>query len=70
MAKGKQLKVTDHAVVRYLERVHGISLDHVRAEMTTPAAKMLGRNGFSGNVQLPGKAKGVIVDGAMVTVLR
>jgi hypothetical protein len=29
--------ISDHAVLRYLERVRGIDIEAVRAEMTSPA---------------------------------
>lgn len=32
----REPKVSDHAVIRYLERVYGFSFDEVRAEILTP----------------------------------
>lgn len=60
--------ISDHATLRYLERVKGINLDAIRAEMNTPAlAKadafgcpvLIGRNG----------ERLVIRDGVVVTVI-
>jgi hypothetical protein len=60
--------ISDHAILRWLERVKGINLDAVRAEMATPALAMadafgcpvlIGRNG----------ERLVIRDGVVVTVI-
>jgi len=32
--------VTDHAIVRYLERVYGIDMDVIRAEIVTPVVQI------------------------------
>lgn len=61
-------EITDHAVLRYLERVVGIDMAAVRAEMQTPALAvadefgapvLIGRNG----------ERLVIRDGRVVTVI-
>ncbi len=61
-------EISEHAVLRFLERVKGINLDAIRAEMTTPALAMadafgcpvlIGRNG----------ERLVIRDGVVVTVI-
>lgn len=33
------IKVTDHAVVRFLERVHGIDMDAIRADISQHVAR-------------------------------
>lgn len=61
-------EITDHACLRYLERVYGIDIDAVKAEMRTPALEtavsfgapvLIGRNG----------ERLVICNGAVVTVI-
>ena len=61
-------QISEHAILRYLERVKGVDMDAVRAEMHTPAlAKadafgcpvLIGRNG----------ERLVIRDGVVVTVI-
>ncbi|MBI1179118.1 MAG: hypothetical protein GC201_01070 [Alphaproteobacteria bacterium] len=34
-------EVSDHAVLRYLERVYGLDVEHYRAEMTTPGVQVV-----------------------------
>lgn len=60
--------ISDHAVLRYLERVKGVDVERLRAEMNTPAlAKadafgapvLIGRNG----------ERLVIREGVVVTVI-
>jgi phosphohistidine swiveling domain-containing protein len=60
--------ISDHAVIRWLERVKGIDMDAVRAEMDTPtlaqacefgAPVVIGKNG----------ERLVIRDGKVVTVV-
>lgn len=45
-------QVTDHAVIRYLERVHGIDIDAYRAEIAEKVA-----------VGVKLRASGVVIDG-------
>jgi hypothetical protein len=61
-------EISDHAVIRYLERVKGVDITAIRAEMNTPAlAKadefgapvLIGRNG----------ERLVIRNGVVVTVI-
>lgn len=61
-------EISDHACLRYLERVYGVDIDRIRAEMQTPAlAKadafgapvLIGRNG----------ERLVIRNGVVVTVI-
>lgn len=37
--------ISDHAVLRYLERVKGIDMNAIRAEMTSPALDVAARIG-------------------------
>lgn len=62
-----EAKVSDHAIVRYLERVYGLDLDAVRREIMTPERETMIRMG----------AKRIVTDdhvyiidnGVIVTVL-
>lgn len=60
--------ISDHACLRYLERVYGVDIDKVRAEMNTPA---LTRAVEFGARVLIGKhgERLVIRDGIVVTVI-
>lgn len=37
--------ISDHAVLRYLERIKGIDIDAIRAEMATPGVEVAPRLG-------------------------
>lgn len=61
-------EISDHAVLRFLERVKGVDIGRIRAEMKTPALAtadafgapvLIGRNG----------ERLVIRDGVVVTVI-
>lgn len=67
-------KVTDHAVVRYLERVRGIDIDAIRAEIGLVVDRAVTRASDCG---LEANARGVnsggftfkIQDGYVITIL-
>lgn len=54
-------RVSDHAVIRYLERKHGFSFEDVRAKLLTPAVRLamdMGAEGVKidgGTLKLKGK---------------
>lgn len=61
------VEITDHAIVRWLERVKGVDMDAIRAEMQSPALTtaqefgcpvVIGRNG----------ERMLVRDGVVVTV--
>jgi len=60
--------VTDHALVRYIERVHGYNLDPIRQMLLSPAVVTACKLG-SGNVILEGGHKAVVRDGKVISVL-
>lgn len=60
--------ITDHAVLRYLERVKGIDVEAVKREMDTPSLRAAVGIGASG-LRLSNGAKLVIDGGSVVTVL-
>ena len=67
------LVVTDHAVLRYLERIAGMEVEQLRAALATRLARM---EAIAAVADLPGRhvirtedAKFVVVNGHVVTVL-
>jgi len=67
-AQRKPLHVTDHALVRYLERVKGIDMDLIRAELASPTAHLAEAFGAS-HVILKTGERALIRDGCVQTVL-
>lgn len=62
-----ETRVTDHALVRYLERVLKIDLDVVRREILTPAVVDALKTGATG-VTVNG-VKFIAKDGILITVI-
>lgn len=60
--------VTDHAIVRYLERVKGIDMDIVRADILSPAINVAIEFGAPTVIGRDGHRR-VIVGGVVQTVL-
>lgn len=60
--------VSDHACIRYLERVYGIDMDAIRAEIASPVVQLA--EGFgAGTVIGKHGARILIRDGVVTTVL-
>lgn len=60
--------VSDHAIIRYLERVYGLDIDAIRAEIATPVVQLA--EGFgAGTVIGKHGARICIRDGIVTTVL-
>jgi hypothetical protein len=69
VARARDLSlVTDHALIRYIERVHGYDLDPIREMILTPNVLALAKSG-SGAVILGCGARIKIEGGRVVTVL-
>ena len=62
----KQPRFSDHAVLRYIERVYGVDIEGLRRELFTPMLKEACRIGASGLVDNGIEYK--IEDGVVVTV--
>jgi hypothetical protein len=62
------LHVTDHAIVRYLERVKGIDMDIIRAELASPTAEIADKFGAP-IVILSSGHRVVVRNGCVSTVL-
>lgn len=67
MAKKKRHKVSDHALVRYMERKHGYNFDAMRNEILTPivleAIEVKAKSVLSNGLNFR------IVDGIIVTIM-
>ena len=64
---GDVVTVTDHAVVRWLERVLGVDVDQLRREMVPPELALLVREYGSGRFTIAGVR--YIVSGGHVTTV-
>ena len=60
--------VTDHALIRFIERVHGYDLDPIRQMILTPAVRAAAKVG-NGTVRLGCGARVKVQDGKVITVL-
>lgn len=60
--------VSDHAVLRYLERVKGVDVERIRAEMNSPALALADTFGAPVLIGRDGERL-VIRDGVVVTVI-
>ena len=64
----EDINISDHAIVRYLERVHGIDMDAVRAEMMPSKAALAAARRFGlCKIKKP-NCKLVIANNTIVTV--
>jgi hypothetical protein len=61
------LRVTDHAVLRYLERAHGLDIEAVRQHIASRCTTGAELNALSVIVE---KVKFVLHEGAVITTLR
>jgi len=59
--------ISDHAVIRYLERRYGFSFEHVRAEMRSETLELADRVGCGTVIANGGKM--VLVEGVVTTFL-
>lgn len=65
-----EIRVTDHAILRYLERVKGVDLEKVRKElMPYDVEKQIKMIGFSGIYPVDKSHKLRVKDRTVVTVL-
>ena len=69
-ATTSKITVSDHAIVRYLERAHGLDMDNVRTEMLDPKTtmSMAFLNGAKGKINANGLVY-VVENNAVITVL-
>jgi len=64
------VRVTDHAVLRYLERVGGYDIDDIRAQMITEDLKLQAKFCPTGKIPVgDGKHMYVIQGGRVVSVV-
>lgn len=60
--------VTEHAMLRYVERVMGIDLEAVRADILTPTRRAVIKAMGTGKVDMPNGNKLVFKNRAVVTI--
>lgn len=63
------LTVSDHAVIRYYERVLGISVDHVREKILRDVAPLKETLGVRFKAPLEGGGTAVVKDNKVVTIV-
>lgn len=69
LSKDKTLKVSEHAIVRYFERVKGFNLDEVQSEILHQNVKGLFDTLGDGSFPHPDEYNVVIKDSTVVTIL-
>ncbi|RVT93711.1 hypothetical protein [Sphingomonas crocodyli] len=60
--------ISEHAILRYLERVYGIDMEHIRAELSSPVAEMAVRMNAP-SIRLRSGHRAMIRDGVVTTIL-
>ena len=68
--KANGIEVTDHALVRYIERGYGIDMDELRAEIVTPEMAKLIKQAKTGTFPMGGEfgLRIVVRDKTVITV--
>lgn len=62
------IKVSDHAVVRYMERVQGLNLDPIREKIVDAIQPMVDVLGSNGNFPVGDDRQAVLKDKVIVTI--
>lgn len=62
--------VTDHAVIRYLERMMGIDVERLRSELLSDGRAALIRSMSTGHLHTADGATLVVLDAKVVSVIR
>lgn len=60
--------VTDHALVRYFERVLGLDVEAIRLTILTPQQETLARSGVACRLELAPGITAVVHNGKVVTI--
>jgi len=68
-AKSKDLIVSEHAIIRYLERAMGLDIEQVKKEILTEEVSAQHKALGSGKYPTTGDCKAVIKDGTVVSVI-
>lgn len=64
------VKVSDHAVIRYIERVHGVDVDSIRAQMAKALKKEIMNFAGGNDISVTtNECKFVIKDGVIITCI-
>ena len=61
-------EISDHAIIRWLERVKGVDIARIRAEMSSPALQVADKFGCPVVIGKHGERM-VVRDGVVVTVI-
>lgn len=64
------IHVTDHAVLRYLERYMGVNVDHIKSLILANGRGEMVRTLRSGRFPIDSGAKIVAKDGVVITIVR
>lgn len=64
-----QIQVTDHALIRYLERIHGVSFDSTRTIIANQLEKPVSAFGGTGKFPLRSGGRAVMENNVVITVL-
>lgn len=67
--KERELVVTDHAVLRYMERVMGFDIERIKADMLNEQTASLIKRLGNGKYPIGSGAKIVVKDSAVVSVV-
>lgn len=65
--KNTEIKVTDHALLRYLEREHGLDSERIREDLQS---SILMRKIEDGVCYLGGRLKAIVVNDVIVTIIK
>ena len=68
MAASKDPIVTEHALLRFIERVYHVNLDEIRDKILTPANIKIVRSIGSGKFPLESGGRAVVKGGAIVSI--
>ena len=60
--------VSEHALLRYLERAKGIDIEQLRAEVLTPELVAMIKTIKSGKVPMPGGLRAIVKNSVVVTI--
>lgn len=65
-----QPRVSDHAVLRYLERAHGLDTDAIREDILAEGRAEMVRFTRNGKVPFRGGLRLAVKDGVVTTIVR
>lgn len=60
--------ISEHALLRYLERAKGVDMDQLRTEVLTPELVAMIKTIKSGKVPMPGGLRAIVKNSVVVTI--